>query len=89
MISSNITPIQEIHTMPKISFATPPSWKTELEAARKNKGITVSELMQKFILLAASGDINLNAEVMVYDSDGNCDGIEKVQCGPGNIIVLR
>ena len=82
--------INNIHQMPKVSMITPPpSWKSGANVVTRDKGMTLAELIQKIVMLAASGEINLNAEVMVYNQDGDCVGVDKIQRGPGNIVVLR
>lgn len=82
--------INNIYQMPKVSMVTPPpSWKPAGNVVTRDKGMTLGELMQKIIVLAESGEVNLNAEVMVYNQDGDCVGVDKIQRGPGNIVVLR
>lgn len=68
----------------------PVQWKTgDKKITRGNHGLTVAELINKLVSLAASNEIDLNAEVQAFNAEGKVEGVQTLQKGPGKIIVLR
>ena len=79
--------------MQKINFNTktaPIQWGNGSKPiATREKGLTIAALINKLVSLAAQNEIDLNSEVRVFDQDGKYIGVQSLQKGPGNFIVLR
>ena len=84
---NNITPISKTRFNAQMA---PVKWSNNPKpVSTKEKGLTVAELINKLINLAASGEINLNTEVQVFDQDGKYVGVGLLQKGPGSALILR
>lgn len=86
MIIPAITP-----TISNFTVETAPvKWQTkDKKVTRGNHGLTVAELINKLVLLAANGEIDLNAEVQAFNAEGKVVGVETLQKGLGKVVVLR
>ena len=83
----SITPMNGINFNTK---TTPVKWNNYVPQTDKGyKGITIAELINKLVTLASKQEIDLNAEVQIFDPEGNIVGVENIQRGPGKVVILR